>query len=147
MRKSIMLLLVALSIGFTTMSQNSSKAEKAIKKNGEMMQKAMKNGDMDTFASFFADGAFFKISNHDALTGREAIIEAHKPMMEQSINLSLDMKEVMDFGDYAYEYGKYELHSKEGAQMDHGYYSTLWKKEDGKWKIYRDVISSSVAMK
>lgn len=142
-----MLFFAAVLIGFSGMSQNSTKAEKAIKKNGEMMQKAMKDGDMDTFSSFFAEEAFFKISNHDGLSGREAIIEAHKPMLEQSIKLSLDMKEVMDFGDYAYEFGKYELHAKDGAQMDHGYYSTLWKKEDGKWKIYRDVISSSMAMK
>lgn len=146
MKKSIILFLAALLIGFTGMAQKSSKTEKTIKKHAEIMQKAMQTGDYKTFGSYFAEDAIFKISNHDVLEGRTAITEAHKPMAEQNIKLTLDVHEVMDFGDHAYEFGKYELHTKEGEQMDHGYYSTLWKKKDGKWKIYRDVISSSVAM-
>ena len=145
MRKTIILLVVAIFIGFTSFAQKStSTAKEIVEKNSEMMKKAMKDGDFETFGSYFTDDAMFKISNHDPLSGRMAITEAHKEM--KGIDLVLNTEEVMDFGDYIYEIGSYELHTPDGQQMDHGYYSTMWKNVDGKWKIYRDVISSSTPM-
>lgn len=146
MRKSFMLLIFSLLIGATGFAQESTlNAKEVVKENSRIMETAMKEGDFETFGSYFTEDAMFKISNHDLLNGRAAITEAHKQM--KGIKLSLNTEEVLDFGEYIYEIGSYELHTPEGENMDHGYYSTLWKKIDGKWKIYRDVISSSVAMK
>ena len=141
-----MLLILSLFTGFTVLSQESvSSAKEIVHENSMKMEKAMKEGDFETFGSYFSEDALFKISNHDPLNGRAAITEAHKQM--KGVKLSLNPEEVIDFGEYIYEMGSYELHTPEGEDMDHGYYSTLWKKIDGEWKIYRDVISSSVAMK
>lgn len=138
--------MVALFTVFTGFSQKStSGAKEIINKNSRIMEKAMQDGDFETFGSYFSEDAMFKISNHDPLSGRAAITEAHKQM--KGVKLSLNAEEVIDFGDYILEIGSYELHTPEGENMDHGYYSTLWKKIDGEWKIYRDVISSSVAVK
>lgn len=146
MKKQCMLLILSLFTGFTVLSQESvSSAKEIVHENSMKMEKAMKEGDFETFGSYFSEDALFKISNHDPLNGRAAITEAHKQM--KGIKLSLNPEEVIDFGEYIYEMGSYELHTPEGEDMDHGYYSTLWKKIDGEWKIYRDVISSSVAMK
>lgn len=146
MKKQCILLMVALFTVFTGFSQKStSGAKEIINKNSRIMEKAMQDGDFETFGSYFSEDAMFKISNHDPLSGRAAITEAHKQM--KGVKLSLNAEEVIDFGDYILEIGSYELHTPEGENMDHGYYSTLWKKIDGEWKIYRDVISSSVAVK
>ena len=64
-------------------------------------------------------------------------------MAEQNMNLVINTEEVLDFGDYAHEIGNYEIHTKDGQKVDRGKFSTLWKKVDGEWKIFRDVISSS----
>lgn len=145
MKKQFLLLIVAIFISFSCFAQKSTSAAKeVIQKNSEMMKKAMKNGDFETFGSFFTEDAMFKISNHNPLSGRVAITEAHKEM--KGMNLALNIEEVIDFGDYIYEIGSYEIHTPDGQKMDHGYYGTLWKNVDGKWKIHRDMISSSTPM-
>ncbi|MCG9973306.1 YybH family protein [Christiangramia crocea] len=145
MKKQFLLLIVSILIGFASFAQKSTtKAKEIVQKNSKMMEKAMKDGDFETFGSYFTEDAMFKISNHNPLSGRSAITEAHKEM--KGIELSINTEEVLDFGDYIHEIGSYELKTPDGKKMDHGYYSTLWKKEDGKWRIYRDVISSSTPM-
>ncbi|MCM8568220.1 nuclear transport factor 2 family protein [Gramella jeungdoensis] len=144
MKKQFMLLIAAIFIGFTGFAQKSTSAREIVQNNSRMMEKAMANGDFETFGSYFTEDAMFKISNHNPLSGREAITEAHKDM--KGIQLSIETEEVLDFGDYIHEIGSYELNTPDGKKMDHGYYSTLWKKVDGNWKIYRDVISSSTPM-
>lgn len=147
MKKIITLFVIAFMTLTTVTAQDNSSVKAEIQENSNLLKNAMNEGDYETYGSFFTDDAMFKISGHDPLSGREAITAAHKPMTEQGVQLNLNTEEVLDFGDYAYEIGNYELITKDGQKMDHGYYSTLWKKIDGKWKIYRDVISSSVAMK
>ncbi|MDX1543449.1 MAG: nuclear transport factor 2 family protein [Christiangramia sp.] len=144
MKKQIMLLILAVFTGFTCFAQKSTSAREIVQNNSRMMEKAMENGDFETFGAYFTEDAMFKISNHDPLSGRAAITEAHKEM--KGIKLSINTEEVLDFGDYIHEIGSYELKTPDGKKMDHGYYSTLWKKVDNGWKIYRDVISSSTPM-
>jgi ketosteroid isomerase-like protein len=35
--------------------------------------------------------------------------------------------------------GLFEVSSKDGNQLDKGKYLVLWKKENGKWKLHRDI--------
>lgn len=39
--------------------------------------------------------------------------------------------------------GTFELLNEEGQIVDTGTYATIWKKINGKWKLHRDVVSSS----
>ncbi len=111
------------------------------------MQKAIASGDVEKFGSFFLEDVMFKMSGQEPLSGRAAVTAAHKPMVEGGMKLFANTEEVLDFGDYAHEIGNYEIHTPDGKKVDYGHYSTLWKKVDGEWKIYRDIISTSVASK
>jgi ketosteroid isomerase-like protein len=42
------------------------------------------------------------------------------------------------------EEGEVTLETKEGKQIDKGKYIALWKKEDDKWKLFRDCYSSDL---
>ncbi len=45
------------------------------------------------------------------------------------------------------EEGKYELTGTDNKTIDKGKYTVLWKEEDGKWKLYRDIgISEGAAV-
>ena len=44
------------------------------------------------------------------------------------------------------EEGLFEIKSKEGAQLDKGKYLVLWKKEDGKWKLHRDIGTTDLPL-
>jgi ketosteroid isomerase-like protein len=37
------------------------------------------------------------------------------------------------------------LKGKDGAELDHGKYVVIWKKEAGGWKLHRDIWNSSQA--
>ena len=43
------------------------------------------------------------------------------------------------------EEGLYQFLNKKGQQTDAGEYIALWKQQSGNWKIYHDILSSSIA--
>ncbi|MFD1095416.1 YybH family protein [Salegentibacter chungangensis] len=144
MKRFLSVLMFFTFLGAGMYAQNSS-VEEIIKENGKTMTTAMANGDAEGFGMYFAEDAMLHLSGNAPLEGRMAIIEAHRPMAEQGMKLMIDVEDVFVGGDYATEYGSYEIHSPDGQKVDHGYYSTLWKKSGDEWKIIRDVVSSSVA--
>ena len=146
MKRFLTFFVAVFLISLSSIAQ-SGDARAEIVKTAEMMQQAMQEGDFNEFGSYFTEDVMFKMSGQQPLSGRAAVTEAHKPMAEQKMKLVIKTEEVQDFGEYAHEIGNYEIHTKDGQMVDAGHYSTLWKKVNGEWKIYRDVISSSGAMK
>lgn len=45
-----------------------------------------------------------------------------------------------DMGDVAYERGIGHLSNKQGEKLAAEDYMVIWKREDGQWKIYRDIV-------
>ena len=141
---SVLMFLLFLNSGLH--AQNSS-VERKIEENGKMMVEAIAEGDAEAFGAYFAEDARLNLSGKPALEGRMAIIEAHKAMTENGMKLMIDPEDIYVGGDYATEYGTFEIHSPDGQKVDYGFYSTLWTKAEGDWKIIRDVVSSSVSSK
>jgi len=44
------------------------------------------------------------------------------------------------------EEGVFEINLKDGKQIDKGKYVVVWKKEDGKWKLYRDMSNTDLPL-
>ena len=44
------------------------------------------------------------------------------------------------------EEGEYTFIDKDGKQLDKGKYIVLWKKEEGKWKLFRDCYNSNLPL-
>ncbi|MUP46246.1 nuclear transport factor 2 family protein [Gramella sp. BOM4] len=140
MKKVILLLAVLVY----AINMNAQSAKSSIEANAKAMQEAMENGDAEKFGSFFAEDAMFKPSGYEVIKGRQGIVSAHKPMAGSGMKLEIKTDEILDFGDYAHEMGSYKVYSPDGQVVDHGSYSTLWKKTDNGWMIYRDVVSTAV---
>lgn len=64
---------------------------------------------------------------------KKAFSEALKPMIEQGMRLKINREEVFAYRDYANEIGSYKMFTPGSQKLYQGYYSTLWKKSDGKW--------------
>ena len=60
-------------------------------------------------------------------------------------NVKLTTEEVMGSGDVVVETGTYDLIGAGDKSIDNGKYVVAWKQEDGKWKMHRDMFTSSVA--
>lgn len=58
-------------------------------------------------------------------------------------NAVLTTSEVLGSGDLVVETGTFQMKGANDAVVDTGKYIVVWKKEDGKWKIYRDMWNSN----
>lgn len=124
-------------------SDSSENFRKAIQEKFQEMGQAMANDNPELLATHFTEDAMVKFPGFEPIRGREAIAKHHEMMIEQGISVRPITTEVENFGNTAYEIGTYELLNKEGQEIDSGTYSSIWKKVDGQWKIYKDVVSSS----
>lgn len=149
MRTLPMFLIISLFLSNTINAQSTAETSEdvrqAIQQNFQQMGAAMAASDPDALADHFSEEAFLKFPGQEPLNGREAIARAHEQMIADGIKVKPTSTEVELSGDFAYEMGTYELLNEQDQKVDSGHYATIWKKEDGEWKIYRDVISSSPA--
>jgi ketosteroid isomerase-like protein len=60
--------------------------------------------------------------------------------------ITLTTLEVWGDENYITEEGLFVIKSKEGVQLDKGKYLVLWKKEDGKWKLHRDIATTDLPL-
>lgn len=58
-------------------------------------------------------------------------------------NAVLTTSEVIGSGDVVVETGTFQMKGQNDAVVDSGKYIVVWKKEAGKWKIYRDMWNSN----
>jgi ketosteroid isomerase-like protein len=47
-------------------------------------------------------------------------------------------------GDMAYEVGKLTLKGEDGTVLDSGKYVVIWKRENGQWRLHRDIWNTSM---
>jgi ketosteroid isomerase-like protein len=55
----------------------------------------------------------------------------------------LTTEEVMGGPDVVVETGTYEILGDKAVSFDKGKFIVAWKKENGKWKMHRDIWNSS----
>ena len=95
-------------------------------------------------ALYTADGQLLPAQS-DFVTGIQAIGQFWQAVFDSGIkSASLVTVEVESHGDTAYEVGSFELRGADGNVLDHGKYVVIWKKEDGSWKLHRDIWTTSV---
>jgi ketosteroid isomerase-like protein len=61
------------------------------------------------------------------------------------INVSLTTEEVMGGPEVVIETGTYELSGIANKSLDKGKFVVAWKKEDGKWKMQRNIFNTNKA--
>ena len=57
--------------------------------------------------------------------------------------VNLETGEAEQYGNTAYEVGRFTLQGAEGQMIDAGKYVVIWKQEGGQWKLHRDIWNSS----
>lgn len=147
MRHLFILFLVSGLFAVNSHAQSSKESSEdvrlAIQENFREMGQAMAASDPELLAIHFTEDALLKFPGQKPINGRKAIAAAHNEMLKKGLMVKPSTTEVVTFGDTAYEIGTYEFVNSEGQKLDSGYYATIWKKIDGEWKIFRDVISSN----
>jgi uncharacterized protein (TIGR02246 family) len=118
-------------------------AKKEIEEADRNFVDLLKKRDSVGLANCYTKDAKFMGPNGPAVSGRENIQKSQKPFVESGIILDIASTDVWGDESMLAEEGTWAM-SIGGQQLDKGKYIVLWKKEDGKWKIFRDIINSDL---
>ncbi len=77
--------------------------------------------------------------------GKQAVQEFWQGAMDAGIKgVKLEIVEVEQVGDTAYEISRYTLFGADGQMLDRGKYIIIWKRVNDAWRIHRDIYNSSL---
>ena len=127
-----------------TITQTLSVRDAIAAANQNFMQ-TFARGDAATLASLYTkDGQIFP-THSDSIGTRDGIEDFWQTIFQLNITqATLETIEVESHGNTAIEVGKYLLSDRNGQIVDRGKYIVVWKQEDGKWRLHRDIWNSSV---
>jgi len=101
-------------------------------------------GDSVGLASLYTSDAKFMAPNAPTASGRSAIQAAFAGLFAAmgTPGLTLTTNDLWGTEELVTEVGTYTMTDKNGKEIDKGKYIDLWKMEDGKWKLCRDIFNS-----
>jgi uncharacterized protein (TIGR02246 family) len=138
---SLGVLLFLSGITLTAFAQNGNLAGQIDDIYAEMGE-AVKAKDAAAVASFFADDVFFKLPGQQPVNSRMAVEEIHEGMFSQGLSVRMETTDLQEYGNIAIEVGSADIIAPDGSVVSRTTYLTNWKKINGKWLIFRDVISA-----
>jgi uncharacterized protein (TIGR02246 family) len=150
MTRALAVGLVALALAFPlpAFAQTGEADLRAqIEKVDRAWEKANNAGDAAALTALYTKDAKVMPPGAEAASGTKAIQALFEADVAQKMKNTLTLEDVVGFGDYALETGKYVATSADDKHVDHGSFMTLLKKVDGGWKIHRDTWNSSMPQK
>jgi ketosteroid isomerase-like protein len=142
---------------FIILSCNSPEAKKETTSyQPESVKKEIEAANKE-FAELFAKGDSIAVGNYFTLdaksmgpnvpsvVGRGAIQTLYAGWINAGVNnLSLTTTGLWGNDEMQTEEGLFTFSDKAGNEVDKGKYLLIWKKENGKWKIFRDCYNSDL---
>ncbi len=133
----------------TTDSQLSSpgfdmKRERSfIDSMGAKFTEEFRNGDSAALASHYSSDAEMLFPNHEPIKGKDILSTWGSYIRGGIKNSTRDLRFITSdlTGDIEFmiETGTYEMRDDKKTIQDKGRYVVVWKKENGQWKLYRDI--------
>ena len=123
----------------------TAKAE-IVEANKEFM-KLFSAIDSTGLANLYTNDAKFMMNGAPAISGKENIQSTFSAIMNSGVSgAKLTTIDVWGTENLITEEGSLSLFVGDD-EVDQGKYIVLWKKEDGKWKLFRDIFNSNLAPK
>ena len=123
---------------------DAAKVEEFIKSEGAKFDEEMKRGDSNALAAHYASDAVVMPPNSEIVKGKDVAGIWGGAIRMGVKSMKLNMTDVAGGGDVYAETGTYEMAGADNKTLDKGKYVTVWKKDNGSWKIYRDIRNTSM---
>ena len=122
-------------------------ARDAIVEAYKAFEEAFFRGDADALSQIYADDAEWLVPGMPPIRGRATIASAWKGVIGSGGNrVRVDVREVEECGDWAYEVGTFTATTPEGTTLNAGKYIVVWKRDPtGTWKTHRDIFNWDIA--
>jgi uncharacterized protein (TIGR02246 family) len=132
-----------LSLGSATAQQSDIRG--VIEEGNKQWSAAFSTGDSAAIAAMYTPNAQLFPMHNEIVSGMEAIKQFWQGVITSGVKgATLTTLEVDEQGDTAYEVGKYELRGEGNKVLDHGKYVVVWKREQGKWRLHRDIWNTNM---
>jgi uncharacterized protein (TIGR02246 family) len=115
-----------------------------IGKMDQAWQTAYNAGDAAAVTTLYTPDAKVMAPGAEPASGHAAIQAFFTADLAKGAKNTLTLADVTGFGDFALETGGWVAKAADGKHLDHGTFTTLYKKVGGAWKIYRDTWNSSM---
>ena len=123
---------------------NLSTARAEIEAANKQFMTFLAVADSIGIGNLYAQDARIMMSGAPSISGIENIQATFSGVIKSGISkVNLRTIEVWGTEDLITEEGEYSLFAGE-AEVDKGKYLVLWKKEDGNWKLFRDILNSDL---
>lgn len=120
-------------------------AKIAIEERNNLFMDLFSKGDSIGLANLYTKDAKFMGANTESSVGRSHIQSAFAGFMNAGISkIELKTKELWGNENMLVSEDEWKLFMKDGTEIDHGKAIVIWKKEDGKWKLFRDIFNSDL---
>lgn len=127
-----------------TTANDSKSAEDYIRKEAINFGAEIRRGDSVALASHYASNAVVMPPNSDVVTGNN-IMGLWAGVLRMGVkDFKLTITDITGSGDMYAETGTYEVFVADNKSVDKGKYVAVWKKENGNWKMYRDIWNSNM---
>ena len=122
---------------------NLTIAKKEIEDVNQNFMNLLAKADSVGIANLYSTDARFMNAGMPAVQGRANIQKLMSGFIQTGITkVDIRLKDVFGTEELLAEEGDYTLYVKDKAIADEKYI-VLWKKEDGKWKLFRDISNSN----
>ncbi len=145
---ALLVAMIALPVTRPTVSASPKATAEMLKElEGEFMKAAAEKGSKG-YMSYYADDAVELPNNNPAIHGKTQIAETMSFLDDKNNRLTWTPvgADISASADLGYTYGTYEFESpgQDGAKIEYGKYTSIWKKQkDGSWKVVLDIGNAS----
>jgi len=117
------------------------KEKQELQKSFNGVMAALASGDAKAVANFYTEDGVFMPHNSQIFTGRKDIEKAFEGFIAGGFtDLDVESTWVEGCGDYLLDTEKWTLSNGKDTLI--GKSLVIWKKEDGIWKMYKDMINT-----
>ncbi|HLG41062.1 MAG TPA: DUF4440 domain-containing protein [Chitinophagaceae bacterium] len=103
----------------------------------------IKSGDSAWVASQYGSDAEILLDKSESIKGNDILSMWGVVARSEAKDWSFTTTDLQGDENFLIETGKYEIKDANQKLADRGKYVVVWKKENGEWKLYRDIGNSS----
>ncbi len=130
----------------TTMTQTASDIQEEIRSANQNFEKNFAAGDAKGMASLYTSDGMLLPPGAGFQEGATSIQYFWEMVMDMGVKRAqLTTVHVEREGETAIEMGNYKLSGADGQRMDEGKYIVIWKRQDGDWKLHKDIWNTSLS--
>lgn len=127
-----------------TLAFDKDEATRFIDSINQKFTEQVRAGDSVTLAGHYHPDAELLFSNSEPIKGKD-IVSAWGEIIRMGVkDFTFTTTDLTGSGDLLVETGNYVMKAADNNLIDKGKYVVVWKKQNGEWKLFRDIGNTSL---